>query len=47
MPGAFIGALQMSLPFFGGYDGICRLLENVAGSWQEEEDNVQWKWTLC
>ena len=39
IPVAFLGAVQMSLPAFGGEFGICRSLEQVVGNWQDEDRN--------
>ena len=33
----------MSLPHFGGEEGVCRLLERILGNLHEREDNTRWE----
>lgn len=46
IPGAFIGGVEMSLPHFGGEDGVCKLLEPVMGDIQKEPDASRWNMLL-
>ena len=40
---AFIGGLEMSLPFFGGENGVCTSLENVVGNIRESNLDSRWQ----
>ena len=42
IPAAFIGSVEMSLPFFTGEEGICRILEPVIGDIQSENAGRRW-----
>ena len=43
IPAAFIGSVEMSLPFFTGEEGICRILEPVIGDIQSENAGRRWE----
>ena len=42
IPAAFIGSVEMSLPFFGGDEGVCRVLEPIMGDIQSESTDRRW-----
>ena len=42
IPAAFIGSVEMSLPFFGGEEGVCSVLEPITGDIQGESSDRRW-----
>ena len=46
IPAAFIGSVEMSLPFFGGREGLCRLLEPITGDILTVDTASRWNTLL-
>ena len=46
IPTAFLGSLEMSLPFFCGEGGMCDLLEMVVGDVMVVEEAIRWRTLL-
>ena len=43
IPTAFLGALEMSLPFLTGQEGQCKLLEPILGDIREVDERRRWR----
>ena len=43
IPAAFLGSLEMSLPFLTGQGGQCKLLESVIGDFRQIEKKARWR----
>ena len=43
IPAAFLGSVEMLLPFLTGEGGQCGLLEPVLGDIRKEEDETRWR----
>ena len=43
---AFVGSVEMSLPFFGGEEGVCKTLEPVLGDIQSAGSLRRWEQLL-
>ena len=41
-PAALIGGVEMSLPFFGGSNGICKVLEETVGDMSMFDKDNRW-----
>ena len=42
-PAAFIGSVEMALPFLTGEEGLCPLLEPLIGNMREAEEASRWR----
>ena len=42
-PAAFIGSVEMALPFLTGEEGLCPLLEPLIGNVREAEEASRWR----
>ena len=47
IPAAFIGSVEMSLPFFCGEGGLCDQLLVVVGDVRTEDEGVRWRTLLA
>ena len=47
IPAAFLGSIEMSLPFFCGEDGLCNQLMPVVGDVRTEEAGARWHTLLA
>ena len=43
IPAAFVGSVEMSLPFFTGEEGVCKVLEPLLGDIQSENPGRRWE----
>ena len=46
-PAAFVGSVEMSLPHFGGPEGVCRLLEPLLADLRAGQDGNRWAGLLA